>query len=100
MTTTPDLSYALTLPPEQAVKYFQAKGYKITWDWHEMWQEAHAKAFTVAKVTNSTCSRIFVGRLIRPWSTAPRLMTSAKDLRFPDPVAPGVGTFYCIRLGD
>jgi len=49
--STPDLSYAIGLPPEQAIKYFQAKGYQITWDWHEMWQEAHAKAFTVAKVS-------------------------------------------------
>lgn len=37
------------LPPEEAIKYFRAKGYKFSWDWHELWQEAHIKAFTVAK---------------------------------------------------
>jgi len=47
----PDLSYAIGLTPEQAIKYFEAKGYKITWNWYEMWQDAHAKAFTVAKVS-------------------------------------------------
>jgi len=25
MTNTPDLTYAITLPPEQAIEYFQAK---------------------------------------------------------------------------
>lgn len=46
-----DLSYAIGLPPEDAIAYFRAKGYQITWSWAEMWQEAHATAFTVAKAT-------------------------------------------------
>lgn len=39
------------LPPEEAVAYFKAKGYQLpaTWAWQDMWQEAHATAFTVAK---------------------------------------------------
>lgn len=45
-----DLAYAIGLPPEKAIEYFQKKGYRLTWDWWELWQEAHAKAFTVAKV--------------------------------------------------
>lgn len=44
-----DLSYAVKLPPELAVKYFRSKGYAISFDWHEMLNEAHTKAFTVAK---------------------------------------------------
>jgi len=40
--TAPDLSHAIGLPSEQAIKYFKAKDYKIPWNWHEMWQEAHA----------------------------------------------------------
>ncbi|MGK3503292.1 hypothetical protein ACSLO3_27735, partial [Escherichia coli] len=35
----------------RAINYLKSKGYQITWDWEEMWQEAHARAFTVAKVT-------------------------------------------------
>nr|BDD46384.1 phage head morphogenesis protein [bacterium] len=50
-----DLYYALNLPPEQALKYFTDKGYilpkKLSEGWQEVWQEAHAKAFTVARVT-------------------------------------------------
>jgi SPP1 gp7 family putative phage head morphogenesis protein len=43
------LSFALGLPPADAVAYFEAKGYKITFNWHELDQAAHAQAFTVAK---------------------------------------------------
>jgi len=46
-----DLSHAFGLSPEKAVKYFQDKGYAFSWDWHEIYQDAHNKAFTVAKVT-------------------------------------------------
>jgi SPP1 gp7 family putative phage head morphogenesis protein len=49
MPSAPDLSAAFGLPPKEAVAWFEAKGYKITWDWHEMRDEAHAQAFTVAK---------------------------------------------------
>lgn len=46
-----DLGYAVSLPPEQAIHYFESKGRRITFDWKELWQEAHARAFTVAGVT-------------------------------------------------
>lgn len=49
--TTAELAYCMTLPPKRAISYLKSKGYKITWDWEEMWQDAHARAFTVAKVT-------------------------------------------------
>jgi SPP1 gp7 family putative phage head morphogenesis protein len=44
-----DLSHAFNLPPVEAIAYFKAKGYDITWNWFEIWQEAHTQAFTVAK---------------------------------------------------
>lgn len=50
MPDQPDLSAAIGLPPEEAINYFRAKGYAITWDWQEAWNEAHEEAFTVAKV--------------------------------------------------
>ena len=46
----PDLKYLITLQPEQAIKYLKSKGYKFSWDWHEAWQNAHTRSFTVAKV--------------------------------------------------
>lgn len=45
-----NLSAVFGLAPEKAIEYFEAKGYAITWDWRELWQEAQARAFTVAKV--------------------------------------------------
>ncbi len=47
----PDLAYCMTLPPRQAIAYLESKGFAITWDWEELWQDAQAQAFTVAKVT-------------------------------------------------
>jgi len=47
----PLLGFAFGFPPEEAVKFFEKKGYRITWDWKEMWQEEHAHAFTVAKAS-------------------------------------------------
>ncbi|AVG15377.1 phage head morphogenesis protein [Chromobacterium vaccinii] len=46
-----DLAYCMKLPPEKAIQYLKNKGYAITWDWEELWQDAQAQAFTVAKVT-------------------------------------------------
>jgi len=44
-----DIQLATSLSPEEVIRYFERKGYKINWSWRETWQEAHAKAFTVAK---------------------------------------------------
>ncbi|GMU86294.1 MAG: hypothetical protein AMXMBFR48_15360 [Ignavibacteriales bacterium] len=43
-------SFLLGLKPEEAIAYLKSKNYKFTWDWHEMLDEAHNSAFTVAKV--------------------------------------------------
>lgn len=41
----------LSMEPKLAVDYLKAKGYAITWNWQESLEDAHARAFTVAKVT-------------------------------------------------
>lgn len=46
-----DMGYVLRLEPKLAVDYLKAKGYNITWNWQEQLEEAHARAFTVAKAT-------------------------------------------------
>ena len=45
-----DLGFVVTLPPADAVAFFRSKGYAISWDWEDVWQEAQARAFTVARV--------------------------------------------------
>ena len=47
---TPDLKYLITLSPEKAIKYLKDKGYKFSWNWQDVWQDAHTRAFIVAKV--------------------------------------------------
>jgi SPP1 gp7 family putative phage head morphogenesis protein len=45
-----ELGLAFGLEPAAAVEYFRGKGYAITFNWEAMAAEAHARAFTVAKV--------------------------------------------------
>ncbi|MCZ9059643.1 phage minor head protein [Escherichia albertii] len=45
-----DLGYAYTLKPEEAIKYFESKGYVIGFRWHDVKDIANARAFTVAGV--------------------------------------------------
>jgi len=44
-----NLSHAFGLAPKDAIAYFEAKGFKISWNWWETWQASHARSFTVAK---------------------------------------------------
>ncbi|EER47744.1 hypothetical protein AM305_06146 [Actinobacillus minor NM305] len=45
-----DLLFAIGLKPKEAIAFLEQKGYVLGFNWHEVWQEAHAKAFTVAGV--------------------------------------------------
>lgn len=44
------LSHAMSLPPKDAISYFESKGLRLSGDWHEIWGRAQAHAFTVANV--------------------------------------------------
>lgn len=48
-----DLSYACTLPPREAVHYFESRGLRISFRWQDVWREAHARGFTVAGCTKT-----------------------------------------------
>lgn len=45
-----NLKTIFKLSPALAIKYFKNKNNKFSWDWYELWQDAHKKSFTVAKV--------------------------------------------------
>ncbi len=50
-----DISATIGLPPNETVEFFRAKGeYPISRRWWEVWQEEHARAFTVAGITDRT----------------------------------------------
>lgn len=42
------------LPPEEAIAYFRSKGFLASFAWQDVWQEEHARAFTVAKAMQRT----------------------------------------------
>jgi len=44
-----DVRLILGSKPEQIIEYLKRKGFKISWNWQDVWKEAHTKAFTVAK---------------------------------------------------
>ncbi|WP_051543202.1 phage minor head protein [Thiothrix lacustris] len=46
----PDVTFALNLRPEEAIRYFESKGLKLTKSWNELWQDAQVTSFTVAHV--------------------------------------------------
>ncbi|MEC5319300.1 phage minor head protein [Brenneria populi subsp. brevivirga] len=45
-----NLGYAIGLKPEEAIKYFESKGYTIGFNWHDVETRAHSTAFTVAGI--------------------------------------------------
>ncbi len=45
-----ELKGLFKLAPALAIKYFKKKENAYSWDWYEIWQDAHKKSFTVAKV--------------------------------------------------
>jgi SPP1 gp7 family putative phage head morphogenesis protein len=51
MADAPSIRQVIHLPPEEAVRAFEARdALRTTVQWHEMWGEEHSRAFTVAKV--------------------------------------------------
>lgn len=46
-----DFSLLFGKQPEEIVKIFEAKGYVISGNWTEVWEAAHARAFTVANIS-------------------------------------------------
>ena len=48
-----EITKAFNMEPKEIVKYFESKGLKPSWDWHEVYEDAHARAFTIAKMTQA-----------------------------------------------
>lgn len=46
----PALAHAFGLPPKRAIRYLQSKGLRVSGNWTEVLDEAHARDFTVANV--------------------------------------------------
>lgn len=49
-----EFARAFRLRPEEAVRYMQGRdAVRITYDWHELWHDEHARAFTVSRLARA-----------------------------------------------
>ena len=69
------------LSPALAIKYFRKKGNKLTWDWYELWQDAHKRTFTVAKVMRKDILKDIRSSLDKALSEGKTFREFAKELK-------------------
>lgn len=49
-----EFARAFRLTPEEAVDYLKGRArVRVTYDWHELWQDEHARTFTVSRLTRA-----------------------------------------------
>ena len=80
MADTPNLSYAITLSPADAIEYFESKGWAITWNWRDIADAAHAEAFTVAKAADADVLSSIRERLTEALKTGSTQADFSKNL--------------------
>lgn len=93
------ISAIFDLEPEEAVKYLQAKGYAITFDWAELSAKAQQEAFTVAKVTRLDILQDIKNALVKAQQAGSTLEQFKKDIK-PTLEAKGWGGRKEITLKD
>jgi SPP1 gp7 family putative phage head morphogenesis protein len=67
-------------PPEDAIAFLRSKGLRITFNWQEMLDEAHVRAFTVAKAMRLDVLRDIRGGLLDALSQGRTLRQFETDL--------------------
>lgn len=69
------------LDPVEAIAWFRAKGWAIGFDWRDVWQEEHAKAFTVAKAMSRDLLEDIRAAVDQALTEGETLQTFIKQLR-------------------
>src|SRR5574344_3126612 len=69
------------LEPSLAIKYFKNKNNKLSWDWYELWQDAHKKSFTVAKVMREDILKDIRSALDKALSEGTTFKEFSKELK-------------------
>lgn len=95
--TIEQLKYLLTLPPQQIVEWYKNKGYKFSWDWQEVWQEQHARAFTVAKAMKLDILQTIKDEVDKIFSQGITYEQFKKDL---EPILKRLGWWGRVKASD
>ncbi len=105
-----DLTYAFGLKPEEAIAYLVSKGARLTWDYTEMLNEAHAKEFTVAKVMRNDILADIHGALVAAQSEGKPFGEFLKELKptlqakgwwgRKESMDPSTGELHDVQLGS
>ncbi|RYY25231.1 MAG: hypothetical protein EOP62_14310 [Sphingomonadales bacterium] len=69
------------LPPEEAIAFFKRKGFVFGFSWQDVWQEEHARAFTVAKAMTRDVLETIRTAVDRAIAEGETLDDFRKDLR-------------------
>lgn len=105
----PELNALFKLPPEDAISYLKSKGFKIGWDWHETLDEAHSRAFTVAKVARidllqdirkSLITALEQGQNLEQWKAAITPILQQKGWWGKQTVTNPAGIGQTVQLGN
>lgn len=105
----PELNALFNSPPEDAIAYLKSKGFKIGWDWHETLDEAHSRAFTVAKVARidllqdirkSLITALEQGQNLEQWKAAITPTLQQKGWWGKQTVINPVGIEQTVQLGS
>jgi len=68
------------ISPAEAIAFFKAKGWEIAFDWRDVWQEEHARAFTVAKAMSRDLLEDIRGAVDSALAEGTTLQTFIKEL--------------------
>lgn len=100
----------VSLPPEDALAFFRSKLPEVGYSWLDVWQEEHARAFTVAKAMNRDVLEAIAAALDRALAEGITLEQFIAELKprleelgwwgIGQEVDPQTGTVETVRLGS
>jgi SPP1 gp7 family putative phage head morphogenesis protein len=104
-----DLKAIFNLEPKAAIAYLQHKGYKLTGNWQAMLDDAHARAFTIAKavrldvvqdIRNALDRALRQGQTLKDFQKNVKPTLQAKGWWGKQIIVDGAGNAEVARLGS
>src|SRR5574344_1258598 len=92
-----ELKVLFKLAPAAAIKYFKGKNNKLSWDWYDLWQNAHRKSFTVAKAMREDILKDIRSSLDKALEEGKTFQDFQKELK---PTLQKKGWWNDVMIGD